>query len=248
MKFQVLADDAETCNELAENVRGALRRLQMDFPVELEATPGLPAARNAESPVLAENGLIISDGVLLTEDQVMELILSRHPGEIAELQAAAARGKQKARLIKGLLLTAAVVCGVLALVKEINFRREEARREAARVVVLKFTEPMELNFIYRKPRLEADVLREVLLRRAAYETYPDEIKRGLLKFVSRDAAKPEHAEFIRKHAVGELPAVVLCKGDMCRQIVLTKDEAPSAALSGAIDALKSPETAGTGQK
>ena len=190
MKYQVLADDPATCNELAENVRGALRRLQMDFPVELEATPGLPAARNAESPVLAENGQIISDGVMLTEDQVMELILSRHRGEIAQLQAAAARGKQKARLMKGLLLAAAVICGVLAIVKEINSRREEARLESARVVVLKFTEPLELSFIYRKPRTEDDVRREVLLRRAAYELYPDEIKRGLLSFVSRDASRP----------------------------------------------------------
>ena len=238
MKYQVLADDPDTCNELAENVRGALRRLQMDFPVELEATPGLPAARNAESPVLAENGQIISDGVMLTEEQVMELILSRHRGEIAELQAAAARGKQKARLMKGFMLAAAVLCTVIWIVKGINARREEARREAARVVVLKFTEPLELNFIWRKPRTEADVSREVLLRRAAYELYPDEIRRGLLSFVSRDAARPEHEAFIRKYSVGELPAVVLRKGESAWRFVWKDGEDPGQALSGLIEAAK----------
>ena len=43
MKFQVLADDAAACNQLADNLRAALRKLNLDVPVEMDASPSLIA-------------------------------------------------------------------------------------------------------------------------------------------------------------------------------------------------------------
>ncbi|MBO4632661.1 MAG: thioredoxin family protein, partial [Lentisphaeria bacterium] len=136
MKFQILADDVDSCNQLAENLRTALKQMKMEFPVEMDVSPGRAATLQVESPVLAEDGQVIFSGRILSPEEISELLYSLHRAEIAELQKAAERGKQRAHLMKGVFLTLAVLCCIFAIGNEIRQRRAEAARDAARPLVL----------------------------------------------------------------------------------------------------------------
>ena len=239
MKFQVLADDADSCNRLAENLRTALKQLHMEFPVELDASPGLAAAMQTESPVLLENGRVIASGKILSAEEIAALLTADHGEEIAALQKAAEREKQRAHLKKGLFLMLAIICGVFAITNEIRQRRAEAAREAANPVVLHFSEPVRILYFYRRPRSQADVHQEVLLRRAVYALYPEEIQRGLLTISSRDAGKSDHAAEIRRYGIQKTPAVILVKKDgTCRELPVRDPENPAQHLARTLDSLK----------
>lgn len=238
MKFQILADDAESCNLLAENLRGALKELRMDFPVEMDADPNLAASLQVQSPALAEDGKVIASGKILSQEEITALLYSLHGSEIDELRRASERRRQKAHLFKGLLLLAAVLCGVFAIVNEIRQRRIEAAAEAARPVVLKFTEPVKMLYFYRRPRPDDDVRYEVLLRRIAYEVFPEEIKRNIFSIASVDVSRPENAALIRKYDVRNTPAVILSKENSFSSLTIRDDENPQTKLIQSVLALK----------
>ena len=212
MKFQVLADDADSCNQLAENLRTALKKLKMDFPVMMDVSPGRAASLNTESPVLAEDGQVIASGRILSADEIVDLLRSLHSGEIEKLQLEAERQKQKAHLFKGFFLALAILCAVFAVVNEIRQRRQEAAAAAAKPVVLRFNRPIRMLYFYRKPRPKNDVDREVRLRRIVYAVFPSEIDHKMFSFSSLDAGLPENAGAVRKYAIKSFPAVILDNG------------------------------------
>jgi len=237
MRFQVVADDPDTCNQLADNLRTALKQLQIEFPVQRDATPGTAASIPAEPPVLAEDGHVIASGRIFSVEELVDLLLSLHGEEIESLRQAAERGKRKNRLMKGLLLTIAIVCSVLAIANEIRLRRQEAAQEAARKVELHFTEPVKMLYFYRTPRSKADIDLEVQLRRTAYTVYPDESKRDLFTVASVDAGRSANAETVRRYGVRETPAVILVKNGHFRQLTLNEGEDPGTALMRTVDSL-----------
>ena len=238
MKFQILADDVASCNQLTENLRVALKQLRMEFPVEMDVSPGRAASLQAEPPVLAEDGRVISAGRILSPEEISELLRSLHRSEITELQKAAERGKQRAHLMKGIFLALAVLCCVFAIGNEIRQRRNEAARDAARPAALHFTEPVKMLYFYRRPRLKSDVDQEVLLRRIVYAVYPEEIKRNLFTVESLDADRPENAAAVRNFRIREVPAVILLKNGKHRQLVPGKEEHLQTRLMRAVDSLK----------
>ena len=212
MKFQVLADDADSCNQLADNLRAALKKLRIEFPVLMDVSPGRAATLKTESPVLAEDGRVIASGRILSSDEIVDLLRSLHPGEIEKLQQAAEREKQKAHLFKGFFLVLAILCGVFAIGNEIRQRRQEAAAAAAKPVVLRFNRAVRVLYFYRKPRPKTDVDREVQLRRAVYAAFPAEIEHKMLSITSLDAGLPENAAAIGKYGIKNFPAVILDNG------------------------------------
>jgi len=237
MKFQVVADDPDTCNQLADNLRTALKQLRIEFPVQRDATPGTAASIPAEPPVLAEDGQVIASGKIFSVPELVDLLLSLHGKEIESLRQAAERGKVKAKLMKGLLLTTAIVCTVLAIANEIRLRRQEIAREAARKVELHFTEPVKMLYFYRTPRAKSDVDQELLLRRTAYTVYQDESDRNLFSVTAVDAGRPANAETVRRYGVRETPAVILVKNGSFRQMTLKEGENPGTVLMRTVDSL-----------
>jgi len=237
MKFQVLAEDAETCNQLAENLRAALKDLRLDVPVEMDASPTLIANLNVGSPVLAEDHRVISSGKLLSKEEITGLLNSLHGSEIAELRKAAERSKQKAHLFKGILLLAAILCGVFAIVNEIRQRRAEAAAEAARPVVLRFSRPVKMMYFYRRPRPDDDVRYEVLLRRVAYAAFPEEIKKKYFTIESLDSGAAANAAVLRKYDIKSFPSVVLVCDDRFLPLVISDNEIPQKKLEQTADLL-----------
>lgn len=212
MKFQVLADDADSCNQLAENLRAALKKLRIEFPVMMDVAPGRAASLKTESPVLAEDGHVIASGRILSTDEIIDLLRSLHSEEIEKLQQAAEREKQKAHLFKGVFLVLAILCGVFAIGNEIRQRRQEAAAAAAKPVVLRFSRPVRVLYFYRKPRPKTDVDREVHLRRTVYAVFPAEIEHKMLSISSMDAGLPENAAAVGKYRIKSFPAVILDNG------------------------------------
>ena len=153
MKFQVLADDAAACNQLADNLRAALKNLKLDVPVEMDASPSLIANLNVGSPVLAEDHRVIASGKMLSTAEITELLTGLHGAEIDKLRIAAERSKKKAHLFKGILLLIAILCGVFAIVNEIRQRRAEAAAEADREDIADL-EAFEAQIISRHPKPE----------------------------------------------------------------------------------------------
>ena len=237
MKFQVVADDPDTCNQLADNLRTALKQLQIEFPVQRDATPGTAASIPADPPVLAEDGHVIASGKIFSVPELVDLLLSLHGKEIESLRRAAERGKVKAKLIKSLLLTTAIVCTVLAFANEIRLRRQEIAQEAARKVELHFTEPVKMLYFYRAPRAKSDTDQELLLRRTAYAVYQDESNRDLFSVAAIDADRPDNAEMVRRYGIRATPAVSLVKNGTFRQLILKAGEDPGATLMQAVDSL-----------
>ena len=237
MKFQVLANDADACNQLADNLRAALKKLDLDVPVEMDASPSLIARLNVGSPVLAEDHQVIASGKMLTAEEITELLNERHSSEIGELRKAAVRSKQKAHLFKGLLLLIAVLCTVFAIVNEIRQRRAEAAAEAARPVVLRFSRPIKMLYFYRRPRPDDDVQYEVLLRRVAYAAFPEEIKRNIFTIQSLDAGSPANAEALRKYSIRSFPAAVLIQDERFLPLVIEDREVPQKKLVETADRL-----------
>jgi len=237
MKFQVLADDAAACNQLADNLRAALRKLDLDVPVEMDASPSIIANLNVDSPVLAEDHRVIASGKMLGTEEITELLMSLHGAEIDQLRKAAVRSKQKAHLFKGILLLVAILCGVFAIVNEIRQRRAEAAAEAARPVVLRYTRPIRMLYFYRRPRPDNDVQYEVLLRRVAYTAFPEEIKRKTFSVESVDAGSAANAAVIRKYGIKTCPAVILCQDDRFLPLVIADNEIPQKKLTETADRL-----------
>ena len=237
MRFQVVADDPDTCNQLADNLRTALKQLQIEFPVQRDATPGTAAAIPAEPPVLAEDGHVISSGRILSPPEIVDLLLSLHAQEIDALRQAAERGKIKSRLFKGFLLTMVIVCSVLAVGNEIRLRRAEAAREAARKVELHFTEPVKMLYFYRSPRSRADVDLEVELRRTAYAVYTDESKRDLFSVASLDVDRSDNAEAVKRFGIRKTPTVILLKNGKFLELIRKDGEDCRAALMRTVDSL-----------
>ena len=236
MKFQILADDPESCNQLAENLRTALKKLRMEFPVMMDVSPGQAAALNTESPVLAEDGQIIASGRILSSDEIIELLRSRHSEEIEKLQLAAVREKQKAHLFKGFFLTLTIVCAVFAVGNEIRQRRQEAAAAAAKPVVLRFSQPIRMLYFYRKPRPKTDVDREARLRRIVYAVFPAEIEHKMFSISSLDAGLPENAGAVRKYGIKSFPAVILDNGS--RFLPLEEKDGDQTGLVKTADLLK----------
>ena len=237
MKFQVVADDPDTCNQLADNLRTALKQLQIEFPVQRDATPGTAASIPAEPPVLAEDGHVIASGKIFSVPELVDLLLSLHGKEIESLRQAAERAKIKTKLIKGLLLTTAIVCTVLAFANEIRLRRQEIAREAARKVQLHFTEPVKMLYFYRTPRAKSDTDQELQLRRTAYTVYQDESDRNLFSVAAIDAGRPGNAETVRRYGVRTTPAVILVKNGSFRQLTPNEGEDLGAALMRTVASL-----------
>jgi len=236
MKFQVLADDADSCNQLAENLRTALKKLQMEFPVMMDVSPGRAAALNTESPVLAEDGQVIASGRILSADEIVDLLRSLHSEEIEKLQLAAERQKQKAHLFKGFFLTLTIVCAVFAVGNEIRQRRQEAAAAAAKPVVLRFSRPIRMLYFYRKPRPKTDVDLEVQLRRTAYAVFPAEIEHKMFSISSLDAGLPENAGTVKKYGIKSFPAVILDNGSQF--LLLEEKDREPTGLAKAADLLK----------
>ena len=237
MKFQVVADDPDTCNQLADNLRTALKQLQIEFPVQRDATPGTAASIPAEPPVLAEDGHVIASGRVFSVPELVDLLLSLHGKEIESLRQAAERARIKTKLIKGLLLTTAIVCTVLAFANEIRLRRQEIAREAARKVQLHFTEPVKMLYFYRTPRAKSDTDQELQLRRTAYTVYQDESDRNLFSVAAVDAGRPGNAETVRRYGVRTTPTVILVKNGSFRQLTPKEGEDLGAALMRTVDSL-----------
>jgi hypothetical protein len=236
MKFQVLADDADSCNQLAENLRTALKKLRMEFPVMMDVSPGRAASLNTESPVLAEDGQVIASGRILSADEIIALLRSLHSEEIEKLQLAAEREKQKAHLFKGFFLTLTIMCAVFAVGNEIRQRRQEAAAAAAKPVVLRFSRPIRMLYFYRKPRPKSDVDREVRLRRIVYAVFPAEIEHKMFSISSLDAALPENAGAVRKYGIKSFPAVILDNGS--RFLPLEDNDGEQTGLVKTADLLK----------
>ncbi len=237
MIFQVLADDAAACNQLADNLRAALKKLNLDVPVEMDASPCLIANLNVGSPVLAEDHQVIASGKMLNTEEIVELLTSLHGAEIEQLRKAAVRSKQKAHLFKGILLLIAILCGIFAIVNEIRQRRAEAAAEAAKPVVLRYTRPIKMLYFYRKPRTGDDVQYEVLLRRVAYAAFPEEIKRKTFSIESVDADSAANAEVIRKYGIKTCPAVILCQDGRFLPLIIADTEIPQKKLMETADQL-----------
>ena len=236
MKFQVLADDADSCNQLAENLRAALKKLRMEFPVMMDVSPGQAATLQAESPLLAEDGQIIASGRILSTDEIVELLRSRHSGEIEKLQLAAEREKQKAHLFKGFFLALTIVCAVFAIGNEIRQRRAEAAAAAAKPVVLRFSQPIRMLYFFRKPRPKTDVDLEVQLRRIVYAVFPAEIEHKMFSVSAMDAGLPENAPAVRKYGIKNCPAVILDNGS--RFLPLEEKDGDQTGLVKTADLLK----------
>jgi hypothetical protein len=237
MKFQVLADDAAACNQLADNLRGALKNLNLDVPVEMDASPSLIANLNVGSPVLAEDHRVIASGKMLSTAEITELLTGLHGAEIDKLRIAAERSKKKAHLFKGILLLIAILCGVFAIVNEIRQRRAEAAAEAARPVVLRYTRPIRMIYFYRRPRTDDDVNYEVLLRRVAYAAFPEEIRRKTFSIESLDGGSAANAPALRKYGINSFPAVVLIQDERFLPLVIADDEIPQKKLMQTADLL-----------
>lgn len=237
MKFQVLADDAAACNQLADNLRAALRNLNLDVPVEMDASPSLIANLNVGSPVLAEDHRVIASGKMLSTAEITELLTSLHGAEIDKLRIAAERSKKKAHLFKGILLLIAILCGVFAIVNEIRQRRAEAAAEAANPVILRYTRPIRMIYFYRRPRTDDDVQYEVLLRRVVYAAFPEEIKRKTFSVESLDGGSAANAETLRKYSIKSFPAVVLIQDERFLPLVIADDEIPQKKLVQTADQL-----------
>ena len=236
MKFQVLADDAAACNQLADNLRAALRNLNLDVPVEMDASPSLIANLNVGSPVLAEDHRVIASGKMLSTAEITELLNDLHGAEIDKLRIAAERNKKKAHLFKGILLLIAILCGVFAIVNEIRQRRAEAAAEAARPVVLRYTRPIKMLYFYRRPRTDDDVQYEVLLRRVAYAAFPEEINRKTFSIESLDGGSADNAA-LRKYGIKSFPAVILIQDERFLPLVIADDEIPQKKLMQTADQL-----------
>ena len=239
MKFQVLAEDAAACNQLADNLRAALKNLNLDVPVEMDASPSLIANLNVGSPVLAEDHRVIASGKMLGTEEITELLTGLHGSEIDQLRKAAIRSKQKAHLFKGILLLIAILCAVFAVVNEIRQRRAEAAAEAANPVILRYTRPVRMLYFYRKPRTDDDVQYEVLLRRVAYAAFPEEIKRKTFSVESVDTGSPDNAPVIRKYGIKNCPAVILSQDDRFLPLVIADNEIPQKKLMETADRLNS---------
>jgi len=237
MKFQVLAENADDCNQLADNLRAALRKLNLDVPVEMDASPSLIANLNVGSPVLAEDHHVIASGKMLDTEEITELLTGLHGAEIDQLRKAAERSKKKAHLFKGILLLIAIFCGIFAIVNEIRQRRAEAAAEAANPVILRYTRPIRMLYFYRKPRTDDDVQYEVLLRRVAYAAFPEEIKRKIFSIESVDAGSADNAAVIRKYGIKTCPAVILCQDDRFLPLVIADNEIPQKKLLETADQL-----------
>ena len=239
MKFQVLADDAAACNQLADNLRAALKKLDLDVPVEMDASPSIIANLNVGSPVLAEDHRVIASGKMLGTEEITELLTGLHGSEIDQLRKAAIRSKQKAHLFKGILLLIAILCGVFAIVNEIRQRRAEAAAEAANPVILRYTRPIRMIYFYRRPRTDDDVQYEVLLRRVAYAAFPEEIKRKIFTIESLDAGSAANAETLRRYGIKSFPAAILVQDGRFLPLVIADDEIPQKKLMQTADLLNS---------
>lgn len=239
MKFQVLAEDAAACNQLADNLRAALKKLNLDVPVEMDASPSLVANLNVGSPVLAEDHRVIASGKMLDTEEITELLTRLHGSEIDQLRKAAERSKKKAHLFKGILLLIAILCGVLAIVNEIRQRRAEAAAEAANPVILRYTRPIKMLYFYRKPRTDDDVQYEVLLRRVAYAAFPEEIKRKTFSIESVNAGSAANTAVLRKYGIKTCPAVILSQDDRFLPLVIADSEIPQKKLVETADLLNS---------
>lgn len=237
MKFQVLAEDAAACNQLADNLRAALKKLNLDVPVEMDASPSLIANLNVGSPVLAEDHRVIASGKMLGTEEITELLTSLHGAEIDQLRKAAERSKQKTHLFKGILLLIAILCAVFAVVNEIRQRRTEAAVEAAKPVILRYTRPIKMLYFYRKPRTDNDVQYEVLLRRIAYAAFPEEIKRKTFTIESVNAGSADNAAVIRKYGIKNCPAVILSQDGQFLPLVIADTEIPQKKLLETADRL-----------
>ena len=239
MKFQILADNEKDCGQMAENLRAALKELELDLPVETHASPGLTARLNAGSPVLAEDHRVISSGKLLSAGEIADLLRSLHGSEIAGLRKTAERIKRKARVLKNLLLLIAVFSAFLTVANLIRQRKAEAAAEAAKPLVLRFSRPIKMLYLYRRPRPEDDVKFEVMLRRVAYASFPEEIKRNLFSVESQDAGSDAGAGSARKYRVRSFPAVILIRDQAFLPLVISGQDDPQQKMIQTADMLNS---------
>lgn len=229
MRFQVLAENAADCDRMADQVREALNRLDLEFPVLAETSPGRLAALSAPPPVLLEDGRILSSGKLLSAEEIAALIRSLHAGEMEKLARLSRRAKSRTRLTGRLLLLGAVVCAVLAVASGLRDRRETAAREAERPVTLHFSSPLKIYYFYRNGYSGSDRDQVTRLRHAAFEAFPEEALRNLVLILPLDAARAENAQLVRDCGAGTAPVIVLQKNGTCRKLEVRENGKPLAA-------------------
>ena len=230
IKFRVLADDAEVCDLLAARVGEALTRLDLDFPVVTDASPGRAAAFNAESPVILENDLIISSGKILSSEEIAGLIRSIHADDLNQLERLSARGKRFSRLKKNALLLGAILCAVFAVLSGLRAGREFTAQETDRPLSLRFYSPLKIYYFHREPYPKADKEQEIILRRTAFKVFHEEALHNLVVILPMDAAQPESARLMKDFGVKTVPAVVLQKNGKARISDCLKQKNPAASL------------------
>ena len=229
MKFQVLTDNATDCDLLADYVREALIRLELEFPVLTETSPGRVAALGVPPPVLMEDNLIISSGRLLSAEEVAALIRSRYAGEEMEkLKRLSDRAKKRTAMTRRLLLLGAVACAVFMVFSELRTRRELSAQEAGTPIRLHFSSPLKIYYFYREPYSKTDQEQVIRLRHAAFKAFHEEAMRNLVLIQPLDAGKPETAKTAHDCGVDTTPAVVLQKNGVCRKFDMSKQEKPLA--------------------
>ena len=238
IKFRVLADDAEVCDLLAARVGEALTRLDLDFPVVTDASPGRAAAIDAETPVILENNLIISSGKILSADEIAALIRSIHAGDLDKLKKMSARGKKFARLKKNALLLGAVLCAVFAVLSGLRTGREITAQETGRPLSLRFYSPLKIYYFHREPYSKADKEQEIILRRTAFKVFHEEALHNLVVILPMDAAQPESARLMKDFGVKTVPAVVLQKNGKTRISDCLKQKNPAVSLLQSVNELQ----------
>lgn len=230
VKFRVLADDAEVCDLMAGRFSEALARLDLDFPVVTDASPGRAAALDAEAPVLLENNLIISSGKILSAEEIAGLIRSIHAGDLDKLKKKSARGKRFSRLKKNALLLGAILCAVFAVVSGLKSSRENTAQETGRPLSLRFYSPLKLYYFHRKPYSKADKEQEITLRRTAFKVFHEEALHNLVAILPMDADQPESARLMKDFGVRTVPAVVLQQNGKFRISDCLKQKNPALSL------------------
>ncbi len=229
MKFQVLADNAAVCDLLADHVREALVRLDLDFPVLTESSPGRAAALGVPPPVLMEDNRIISSGKILSVEEAVALICSLHAGdEMDKLKRLSGRAKKRTAMTRRLLLLGAVVCAVFMVFSELRSRREQSAQEAETPIRLHFSSPLKVYYFHRGPYSKTDREQVIRVRHAAFEAFHEEAMRNLVRIQVLDADKPENAKTARDCGVEITPAVVLQKNGVCRKLDISKPGKPLA--------------------